>query len=332
MSRLDLDNFGSLRKTALVFVFVLSIVLFLGVGAATQLDIIEVPNLLNEDEELSTLRAVPSDANLILRYDVEQVESSNVTRSLYGDEFSHAEFISTVTKSTSNLSDKERNLSNLGEVIVFGTVNLNSYITQNQYYGTLIETSENPKSVAEIAVGSTNYTSSEYKGHRILNLNNSNASVGVVSKGKFYVIGKDEVVKDVIDTARGQKDSVDIDKIPSTDGETYANMAVYNFSGILGSISTDGSNRIPQKIFLSQSTVGDKIRTQIDMKYAEPLEEKPNSTGLPSSYRDQYKSNFTADTTREGISISYTTSPQFSNRDLTNLATPNIGYSVENYG
>lgn len=331
MSRPDLDNFGSFRKTALVFVLILSIVLFLGVGAAAQLNIIEAPDLLNEDEELSTLKAVPSDANLILRYDIEQVERNNTTRSLYGDKFSHSEFISTVSKSSSNLSTKEQNLSNLGEVIVFGTVNLNSYITQNQYYGTLIETSEEPESVAKIAVGSTNYTSSEYEGHQILSFNNSNASVGVVSEGKFYIIANDEVVKDVIDTARGQKDSVDIDKIPKTDGETYANMAVYNFSGILGSISTDGSNRIPQNIFVSQSTVGDKIRTQIDMKYAEPLEEKPNSTGLPSSYRDQYKSNFTVDTTREGISISYTTSPQFSNGDVTNLATPNIGYSVENY-
>lgn len=132
MDESDLQNFGTTRKVFLTFIVVLLSTLILGLGTATQIGFIEAPNLLNEQDDISTLDAVPADANLFLRYDVEGIENSNTTSRIYSEEFSYDKFLTSVDKSSeSSITDSQRNISDLGEVIVFGKLDLDSIAFQN---------------------------------------------------------------------------------------------------------------------------------------------------------------------------------------------------------
>jgi hypothetical protein len=132
MDESDLQNFGTARKVLLTFIVILLSTLILGLGTATQIGFIEAPNLLNEQNDISTLDAVPADANLFLRYDVEGIKNSNTTSRIYSEEFSYDKFLTSVDKSSeSSITDSQRNISDLGEVIVFGKLDLDSIAFQN---------------------------------------------------------------------------------------------------------------------------------------------------------------------------------------------------------
>jgi hypothetical protein len=325
MDESDLQNFGTTRKVFLTFIVVLLSTLILGLGTATQIGFIEAPNLLNEQDDISTLDAVPADANLFLRYDVEGIENSNTTSRIYSEEFSYDKFLTSVDKSSeSSITDSQRNISDLGEVIVFGKLDLDSIAFQNQYFGTMVETSDSAEDIVVTVSNSTGYTEQTYKEYRILSSNNTDVTVGVLSSSEFYVIGNKEVVEDVIDTAEGDKKAVDTDKIPKTEGDTHVNLVAYNITGTIGSTSlTEDIERFPNSTFVSYSSLDDKVLTQIRIDYESSVNSDSNIT-LPEIYDKQAALDFKVNETDTGVTISYSANPDEVESNITDLAVPTL--------
>lgn len=323
MDKSDLQNFGTTRKVVLTFVVILLSTLVLGLGTATQVDFIEAPNLLNERDDISTLDAVPAESNLLLRYDVEGIENSNTTSNIYAENFTYDKFLTSVDKnSDTNITNSRRNISDLGEVIVFGKLNLDSIAFQNQYFGTMVETSDSAEDIMATVSNSTNYTEETYKEYRILSSNNTDVTVGILSNSEFYVIGDKEVVEDVIDTANGDKDAVDTDKIPKTEGDTHVNLAAYNITGTIGSTGfTEDIERFPNSTFVSYSSLDDRVLTQIRIDYESSVNSDSNIT-VPEIYNKRAALDFKVNETDKGVTISYSVNPDEVESDITNLAVP----------
>lgn len=325
MSESDAQNLGTMRKLVLTFILVLISTLILSLGTASQVGFIENPNLVSEEDNISTLDAVPADANLFLRYDVEGIESSNTTRSIYSEEFTYDKFLKSIDKtSDSKITDSERNISNLGEVIVFGKSDLDSITLQNQYFGTMIETSDSAEDIIETVSSSEEYTQQTYKGYRMLLSNETNVTVGVLSAGEFYIISDKKVVENVIDTAKGDRKSVDTDKVPKAEGDTHANLAAYNITGMIGNTDfIEYEERLPESTFVSYSSLGDKILVQIRINYKSSVGSDSN-INLPEMYKKDSALDYRVSKTDTGVIISYSASPDKVESDITNFVSPEL--------
>lgn len=254
----EYKNIGSVRNVLITFVITTLAISTVFLGASAQLGLLSASDVLGGSEDISAIGSVPEDANLVARVDVEGLIQDETTQKVA--EESSDQFIDSdksvqeiVRKST--LGTVETNSSNqtvrtdiqvndLGETIVFGEVGIQgSLVGQNDYRASIVEIDAEPEEVNKLFYGSEADLEYEYRDQRILE-NEGVGQVAVVDEG-LYIIGQEDAIQDSIDTALGEKESIDEEFIPEVQGDTYVHMLLYQGSDLFDEFDSDQLEGVP---------------------------------------------------------------------------------------
>lgn len=253
------EESGDIRKVILTFIITALIVTTLVSGASAQLGLLSAPDILGGEEDISAIQSVPEGSNFVARVDVNGLLQDETTDQIINS--SSEDFIDSETpvkdvldKSTfdaiksnqtgDNATSVDVNAEDLGEVVVFGKIGFQGVTAgQSGYRAAIVEIDAEPEEVMRIFYGVESQNRSTQQGQTILE-GPRDQQVAVVDDG-LYIVGKGQAVQDSIDTALGEKESIDDGIVPEIDGDTHVHVILYEIGEFFGTFNAGDIEGLP---------------------------------------------------------------------------------------
>lgn len=278
----EYKNIGSVRNVLLTFIITTLAISTVFVGASAQIGLLSSTDFLG-NEDISAAGAVPQKANLVARVDVEGLMNDETTQRIAQE--SSESFIEsgkplsdvvqrstlgTVQQGSSDLVDTDIQVSDIGEMIVFGEAGIKgSLVGKNNYGATIIQIDATPEEVNQLFYNSRSNFTYNYQNNKVME--NSNLGHVAVISENLYIVGQEDAVQDSIDVALNRKPSIDEDMIPNTSGDSYANMLLYRSNNLFEGFGSDQLQDIPipKNISLTYSSTNDNtVRVDVTMRFS----------------------------------------------------------------
>lgn len=340
---------GSIKTVAITFIVTTFIITTLVSGASAQLGLLSAPDVLGGDDDASVLQSIPEDSNFVARVDVAGLVEDETTdeiitsssESFIDEENSVEDILKMSTLDATSTSDNQGQGEGQGqgnsdiepddleETVVFGKIGVDGMLVDsNNYRAAIVEADAPPGQVLQLFydIGEPQ-EESELNGVETWGAPN-NDRLAVVEQG-LYILGDKEAVEDAIDTAQGDKESIDDEFIPDIEGDTHAHMLLYDIGDFFGTFDAGNIEGlpVPSNAALTYTTT-DENTAIIDIVTEAENDEELNDImqGSEEAFQEYDEVDFNPQVLMEGGEMRFEISPEELEETtgaLTSIISPN---------